>query len=95
MVFFSFLYPTADAMTNSISILFIGSVLHACQRDRVSGRFLTFLVFVGIFIGLVKSTCVILLALLLLPFHRGYVKTAKLDWRLVLPAIAGCAAAMF
>ncbi|MBQ9000349.1 MAG: DUF2142 domain-containing protein, partial [Eggerthellaceae bacterium] len=72
-----------------------GSVLHACQRDRVSGRFLTVLVFVGIFIGLVKSTCVILLALLLLPFHRGYVKTAKLDWRLVLPAIAGCAAAMF
>lgn len=96
MIFLSYLYPTADAMTNAVSILFIGSVLGLYQGERRPGRaVIAGMVFLGILVGQVKVTCIILLFLMLLPFHSYYKKSGDLDWRLALPAIAGVASALW
>lgn len=93
MVFFSFTYPTADAMSNSMSILFIGSVLHFYQKERYVPWQLALLIGLGFVLGQVKVTCIILLLLLLLPFHKRFLRDGVLDWWLSLPAVAGVVSA--
>ena len=81
MVFLSYLYPTADAMTNSISLLFVSSILHYYSMKRKPSWIeIAPLILLGSVVGLVKITCIILLLFLLLPLNSLRKSTGKLAW---------------
>jgi uncharacterized membrane protein len=68
--FLSICYPTADAVTNSFSLLFVAYVTYLLQQDRMLGAGNTFLLLIAsLMLGLIKITCSALILLVwLLPF---------------------------
>ena len=79
--FFSMIFPTADAITNSYCLLFIAVVLSLYQRkDALRYRHIALLCVMGVLLGQVKITCSIiaLFALFLLPKAQECVKKIAL-----------------
>lgn len=79
--FFSMIFPTADAVTNSYCLLFIAVILGLYQRDSMLRcRHIALLCVMGILLGQVKITCSIiaLFTLFLIPKAQGYVKKIAL-----------------
>lgn len=79
--FFSMIFPTADAITNSFCLLFVAIVLALYQRnDVLRHRHIVLLCVMGILLGQVKITCSIiaLFALFLLPKVHGWGKKIAL-----------------
>ncbi|NEG70496.1 DUF2142 domain-containing protein [Bifidobacterium choloepi] len=66
MTFLSFVYPTADAVTVSVSFLFIGLILYLLQRPGLRPVDWVALCVVAVMLGQLKVTCVLLVALVLL-----------------------------
>lgn len=60
MTFLSYIYPTADAMTNSLSFLFIGLLLYCMQQPRPTWVHWTALCAAAALLGQVKITCALL-----------------------------------
>lgn len=79
--FFSMIFPTADAITNSYCLLFIAVILGLYQRES-SLRYghIALLCVMGVLLGQVKITCSIiaLFVLFLLPKARGCAKKIAL-----------------
>lgn len=71
------IYPTADAMTNSLCLLFIASVIGMLQNKGITIKQIVGLSVLSICLGQLKLTSVIYMALLALPF-LSFVKT---DWK--------------
>nr|WP_240944998.1 DUF2142 domain-containing protein [Bifidobacterium sp. DSM 109960] len=85
--FFSMIFPTADAITNSYCLLFIAVILGLYQRESsLRYRHIVLLCVMGVLLGQVKITCSIiaLFVLFLLPKAQGYVKKIAL----MLPVLA-------
>lgn len=84
--FFSMIFPTADAVTNSYCLLFIAVVLCLYQRDDMLQYWhIALLCMMGALLGQVKITCFIiaLFVLFLIPKAHGCVKKITL----ALPAL--------
>ena len=84
--FFSMIFPTADAVTNSYCLLFIAVVLCLYQRDDMLQYWhIALLCMMGALLGQVKITCFIiaLFVLFLIPKAHGCVKKITLT----LPAL--------
>ena len=79
MNFLSICYPTADAMTNAFSLLFIGFTLYVLQStDPITNRQSLTLIVLSIFLGLIKITCAPLILLVwLLPHHAKNINAKK------------------
>ncbi|MFR9213257.1 MAG: DUF2142 domain-containing protein [Bifidobacterium catenulatum] len=85
-IFFSMIFPTADAVTNSYCLLFIAVVLCLYQRDDMLQYWhIALLCMMGALLGQVKITCFIiaLFVLFLIPKAHGCVKKITL----ALPAL--------
>lgn len=91
-VFFSFTFPTADAVTNSVALLFAAFVLRLWHQSDVAWAQIGILTVLSLAVGFSKSTCVMLLVLIALPAISVYREHRVVDRRLAIPAIAGCAA---
>ncbi len=79
--FFSMIFPTADAITNSYCLLFIAVVLGLYQRESfLQYGHIALLCVMGVLLGQVKITCsvIALFALFLIPKAQGYVKKIAL-----------------
>ena len=79
--FFSMIFPTADAITNSYCLLFIAVVLGLYQRESsLQYGHIALLCVMGVLLGQIKITCSIiaLFALFLIPKAQGYVKKIAL-----------------
>lgn len=97
-VFFSFTFPTADAVTNSISLLVMAYVFRCRQGGCLTWPRIIGLSVLAVACCLSKSTCVtLLLPVMMLGFaaapgveghHRGF----RCDWRVLVPAACGSTA---
>lgn len=72
MVFYSYLYPTADAVTNSYGLFYIGYMLHLCGKRRLGAFDYVAATIASAMLGQIKSTCVVLALLLIMPAVRQY-----------------------
>lgn len=70
MVFYSYLYPTADAITNSYAMLYIGYILYLCRKERLGAVDYVVLTVASVLLGQIKSTCLVLVLLLIVPALR-------------------------
>lgn len=74
--FESLCWPTADAVTNSFSLLFVAYVIHLWQKEKYpSGRQIVVLSLLAMGLGLCKITCVFLVfivAILAIHFHSEW-----------------------
>ena len=82
IVFTSICWPTADAVTNAFSIVFVAYVLYLLQQaGPLKPRSLAVLCCMSILLGFIKITCVILVLLVwLLPLSRKGRDKAKILW---------------
>ena len=72
MVYFSYLYPTADAVTNSYALLYIGYILHLHGKERLGVIDYVMLTVASVLLGQIKSTCLVLVLLLIVPAVRQH-----------------------
>lgn len=56
IVFFSYLYPTADAMTNSFSLLFVAQILYLLQKESIRWKDISLLALSALYLGQLKIT---------------------------------------
>lgn len=93
LVFLSFVYPTADAMTNSFTLLVLGQIFRIFQ-DGFTKRSTILITVSALVLGQLRATCIILLLLLLVPVARDLKRDEtghrRFDWQVLAPAIAVC-----
>lgn len=82
IVFTSICWPTADAVTNAFSIVFVAYVVHLLQQTGpLKQRSLRVLCCMSILLGFIKITCAVLVLLVwLLPLSRKGKDKAKTMW---------------
>ncbi|MBM6691925.1 DUF2142 domain-containing protein [Bifidobacterium pullorum subsp. saeculare] len=92
IVFFSYLYPTADAMTNSFSLLFVAQTLHLLQKESIRWKDIGLFALSALYLGQLKITllCIIPLVFILWCGRRNNTKT--IDWRMLIPLCCACIA---
>ncbi len=89
-VFLSSLYPTADAVIDSVSLLFLAMVLRVYdQRRRATARQCCALTVLALCVGQIKITCVLLLALLIPLMAPPSDEGRHFDARPAVPLAAG------
>lgn len=87
--FLSIIWPTADAVTNSFSLLFISYILYLLQGNKYDKKAIVLLSILSFFLGLVKITCVLLLGLIFILMVRSFKYSKKYPIYLLLPVITG------
>lgn len=82
IVFTSICWPTADAVTNAFSIVFVAYVVYLLQQaEPLKPRSLAVLSCMSILLGFIKITCAVLVLLVwLLPLSRKSKDEAKTLW---------------
>lgn len=89
MTFFSLTFPTADAMINSISLLFIAVVLCCYQSTRFGWLHIGILSVLAAMLGQVKITCILVSFFVFVLL--GKAKKIPLKIALVVPVMASIA----
>lgn len=92
--FLSSIYPTADAITNSISLLWVAFILYLYQQEKLSWHNILATCLLALFLGQIKMTCIILILLIALPMIRQYQLNHKIDYRFVIPVIISLSSAI-
>lgn len=90
LVFLSFVYPTADAMTNAFTLFVLGQIFRIF-RDGFTKRSTILITVSALVLGQLRITCALLLALLLVPVVRDLRRDAAhrtVDWQVLPPCIA-------
>lgn len=91
--FLQIIYPTADAMTNTLCLLFIAFIIGLLQKKELAINSIISLSLLAICLGQLKSTSVIYMTLLALPFISFVKKEPKRSFALAIPGIL-CIASM-
>ncbi|KAB8288610.1 hypothetical protein DSM100688_0612 [Bifidobacterium ramosum] len=97
-VFFSFTFPTADAVTNAVSLLIMAYVFRCRQCSRLTWPHIIGLSVLAVACCLSKSTCVMLLLPVVMlgfaadPDAEEGRRRFRCDWRVLIPAACGSAA---
>ena len=87
--FLSSIYPTADAVSNAISFLWIAYMLYLLQQQSISLNEIIMCTLLASALGQIKTTCLCLLLLLTLPAIQTYRNNKILDLRFAIPLFAG------
>lgn len=93
--FLSITFPTADAVTNSVALLFAAVVCGMCQREQLSWPVILGVTALAGIVGFTKSTCVTLMLLLFIPGIMIWRASKRIEWRLLLPMACGGATFLF
>lgn len=90
IVFFSYLYPTTDAMTNSFSLLFVAQILYLLQKESIRWKDISLLALSALYLGQLKITllCIAPLVFMLWRIQRN--NTKAIDWRMLIPLCCAC-----
>lgn len=92
LVFLSFVYPTADAMTNAFTLFVLGQVFRIF-RDGFTRQSTILITVSALVLGQLRITCALLLMLLLIPLVRDLRRDAAhrtVDWQILPPCVAVC-----
>lgn len=92
--FLSTIYPTADAITNSFSLLWIAFVLYLYQQDKITWHHISVASLLALLLGQVKMTCICLILLISLPLMRQYRLNNKIDYRFAVPFVISISSAL-
>lgn len=93
--FLSLVYPTADAVTDSFSLLWVAYVLRVYQRDDgPDWGHVAVLSVLAAGLGQIKITCVCLALLLALPAMRVYRERRRIEFRLLIPFVLAVSSAL-
>ncbi len=79
MTFFSLTFPTADAMINSTSLLFIACVLRFYQSEKITWLRIVCLTILAAILGQVKITCVLVSFFVLVLIRHAQKLSMKLS----------------
>ena len=90
IIFFSYLYPTADAMTNSFSLLFIAQILHLMQKESIRWKDIGLLALSALYIGQLKVTLLCIVPLVFILWYVRRNNTKSIDWRMLIPLCCAC-----
>ncbi|MBW3091142.1 DUF2142 domain-containing protein [Bifidobacterium miconisargentati] len=92
----SFVYPTADAVTDSVSLLFAGAVLFLHRRARIGWPGVLAMSVLCMLTALTKATCMVLLLLLAIPAAAMWRAGRRADAAtLLVPFAAGLGAGLW
>ena len=89
-IFLSLIFPTADAVTNSFSLLFVAVVFkYVAAKERSGLQSVLILSVLCILLGQIKTTCFILISLVGLIMWKRWVIDHRFAFEYLVPCILG------